>query len=440
MAVETQDPLNRGPGDAIVTLCNIISTDGKHTSKIDKEMWHSIILFESMELMEGDFPFIVGEVNIVDSAALFNEMRFSGDEIIELKFKTPQKQEISFKGKVFNISAGDVAELRLIKLKFCSAEKLYSDQIKFNRSYRNVLYSDMARDMFNELKTVSQKELRIEPSKNMGSVVVNNKSPIQAINMIKKVAKSADYMGSNYVFYESIDKEFQFISLESLIDPAKRESTMIYYDGVPPSGVVNKNKLKQIISYSIQRMPDVMGGVRHGMFAGTVVSNDLLKRQVKYKTFNYDETYNNYKSVNYNEVSAAGQTKTSLSNNKKYSSRYDSNIICLPTNYKSHDTETSYGDDRADTFLIRNSQLQQICAIQLRVIVPGDSQRRVGEIVELVLPSRGNYAKSQKDITFSGRYLITKIKHMIASEEGGYTTIMILSKDSYEIPLPVGVA
>lgn len=440
MAGGNQDPSNRGPGDAIVTLCNIISNDGKHTSAIDSEMWHSIVLFESMELMGGDFPFIVGEVNIVDSAALFNEMRFSGNEKIELRFKTPQKSEITFKGRVFSVEAGDVATLRLIKLRFCSAEKLYSDQIKFNKSYRDVLYSDMARDMFGELKTVSQKELRIEPSKNKGSVVINNKSPVDAIDMVKKVAKSAEYMGSNYVFFESLDGYFQFTSLESMIDPAKRESTMVYYDGAPPSGVVNKDKLKQILSYSIERMPDVMGGVREGMFAGTVVSNDLMKRQVKYKTFNYNETYSNYKSVNYNEVSAAGQVKTALTTDKKISSRYDSNIMYLPTSYKSHDTETSYGDDRADTFLVRNSQLQQICAIQLKVIVPGDSQRRVGEIVELVLPSRGNYSQSKKDITFSGRYLITKIKHMISSEEKGYSTVMILSKDSYEVPLPTGVA
>lgn len=440
MSGEQKDSSNRGPGDVIVSLCNIISTDGKHTTEIDKNMWHSIVLFESMELMEGDFPFIVGEINIVDSAALFNEMRFSGDETIELKFKTPQKEEISFKGRVFKVSAGDVAQLRLIKLKFCSPEKLYSDQIKFNRSYRDVLYSDMARDMFYELGkggSSPPKTFRIEPSKNKGSVVVNNKSPVEAINMIKKVAKSAEYMGSNYVFYESVDREFQFLSLESLIDPSKKESTMIYYDEVPPPGVMNTDKLKQILDYSIERMPDIMAGTRQGMFSGTVVSNDLLKRQTKYKTFNYDQTYNMYKSVNYNQVSSS---KTSLLNNKMYSSRYDSNIMVLPTSYKSHDTETSYGDDRADTFLVRNSQLQQICSIQLKVIVPGDSQRRVGEIVELVLPSRGNYSQSKPDIAFSGRYLITKIKHMISAEEKGYTTIMLLSKDSYGAPLPEGAS
>ena len=98
----------------------------------------------------------------------------------------------------------------IIKLAFCSAEKIVSDQLKINRSYREVNYSDMAKDIFAPLGLIGKKKIYTENTKNIGSLIVNNKSPIDALNTIAKVSRSSKYQGANYVFFEQSDGYFQF--------------------------------------------------------------------------------------------------------------------------------------------------------------------------------------------------------------------------------------
>ena len=220
---------NYGAGDVLVTKCNIISSNGKQLKDISERPWNYISYTESMGLLQGDTQFISGEIVINDNINIFNEMVLVGDEIVELRFKTPQKKEIDFTGRVYNISVTKPDDNnRIVTLKFCSAEKIVADQLKLNRAYREVLYSDMAKDLFAPLNAVSKKKIYAEPTKNMGSLIVNNKSPIDVINTITKVSRSDKYMGANYVFFEQSDGFFQFTSIESLVDPSKVKPTITY--------------------------------------------------------------------------------------------------------------------------------------------------------------------------------------------------------------------
>ena len=432
------DPKNLGPGDSVVSLCNVISTNGKQLKDISPKGWNTIVFTESMGLL-GDTPFISGEIVILDAINLLNELALHGDEVVELTFKTPQKKEIEFVGKVYQIDVSEFETSRTVSLKFCSAEKVVADQLKFNRAYREVLYSDMAQDIFAPLNKIGNKKIYVEPTKNKGSFIVNNQSPLDALNDIVKVARSESYMGANYVFFEQSDGIFQFVSIEKLVDPSIVQPTMKYYYDAPSSDLKSPTGLVRLKNYKIISMPNIVSNIERGMYAGTVISNDLLKRQINYTTFNYNESYNNYKSVNYNEVGGFGQGKTALLNNENYSQRSQGFVYFLPKHFKSFDTETNHGDEREDTMLVRNSQLQQINAIKLQIVVPGDSQRRVGEVIEVNLPAieeKNDQGGGRLDMTFSGRYLVTKVKHMITSKAGGYETIMMITKDSYANPLP----
>ena len=80
--------------------------------------------------------------------------------------------------------------------------------------------------------------------------------------------------------------------------------------------------------------------------------------------------------------------------------------------------------------------------IKLRIVVPGDSQRRVGEIVSVRLPSIEPVTTENPtslDPFYSGRYLISRIKHVLTAEDETYETIMELVKDSYTESLPAKV-
>ena len=432
------DSSNRGMADVIVSKFNIVSSSGKQLKEIaPTDAWNYISLSESMGLLQGDTQFVSGEATIVDRINILNEMKLVGDEMIEVTFETPQKKAIEFVGRVYNLDVTQPdKDSRVLSLKFCSTEKITSDQLKISRAYRMVPYSDMAKDLFAPMNTIDDKKLYAEPTKNIGSFIVNNKSPIDAINILARTARSSKYMGANYIFFEQLDKTFQFTSIESLVDPSTVEPVVRYIDE-PSTG--QKNDLRKLVgikSYKVVSMPNTVRSVQAGMYGSTIVSNDLMKRKVTYNTFDYDKTYDKYKSVNYNTMTG-GHGKTTLVNNKNYSERPSSMVKFLPKHFGSFDTDTNLGDERQDTELVRTSQMHQINAIRLELIVSGDSQRRVGEVVEVVLPPPSTIKREgQQDELLSGRYLISKIKHLIYSDKAGYNTMLLLVKDSYSSPLP----
>ena len=427
---------NRGMNDFAVTKCNIVSSDGKHLDKLVDNPWNGIVLNESMGLQKGDPQFVSGEIFLNDQVDIFNQMSLVGDEVVDLKFNTPGKKGIEFQGRVYSVGYyrsvdGDSTGL---SVKFCSPEKVSADQVKMSRSYRDVPYSEMIKDIFVPLSGVSKKTIYVEPTKNLGSMILNNQSPVDAINKAVQVARSSKYNGANYVFFESVDGVFRCASLESMVDPSKVEPVLTYSMEKTQGKKNDIKNLAAIKTFKVIRFPNVITDVQAGMYGSTVVSNDLMKRRVSYNKFDYLESYDKYKSVNYNEISVGGQGKTSLTNNDKF--RSSSLVHFVPRNYKSFDTEINFNDERSDMCLVRRSQLQQMNAIQVQVTVSGDSQRKVGEIVNLRIPSTKSES-GELDQLLSGRYLISKVKHMISSKvTTGYSTIMLLVKDSYGTPLP----
>lgn len=433
MEAPAQNPsANYGPGDNLVNHCNIITSSGKQLTDLTERPWTSFHLVESMGLLPGDSQVLSGEMIITDAVSFLNEFSLAGDELIELKFQTPQKNEIDFSGKIYDISMVDLQDERVLIIKFCSGEKLLSDQIKIQKVYTNVAYSNMVTDIFvDTLNKIDKKKIFAEPTLDRYSLSTNNKSPLDAINWICSRSKSEKYSGSNYVFFEKINKRFDFVSIEKLVDPNETYPVMTYYYDMPPGDRYSLENLTKIKHYNISRTPNLIENINEGMFAGTLITNDLVKRQHNYSFFNYDESYDIFKSVNYNRVSGSGQEKTALVNNPNYSSRPSSFIHMAPKQYNAFGS-TDIGNGVEEVLLIRNSQMKQITNLMIDIVVPGDSNRTVGEIVEIVLP-RIESGKGGSDSRFSGRYLISKIKHMMT--QTNYDTVLQLVRDSYSEPL-----
>ena len=75
----------------------------------------------------------------------------------------------------------------------------------------------------------------------------------------------------------------------------------------------------------------------------------------------------------------------------------------------------------------------------IKIDIPGDSRRRVGEIVELLIPSAEflplKIGESVLDDLLSGKYLVTAIGHHIVRQDGYYMGIEMM-KDSYINQIP----
>lgn len=441
------DTTNRGPGDGIVPVCNIIGTDGKQLKEFGPKAWNTVSLTESLGILgPEDTQFVSGEIVIVDAIDMFNAMAIHGDEIVDLEFQTPQKMPINYSGRIYAVDLSDWETKRVISLQFCAAEKIVSDQLKVSKVYRDDFFHEIAVDLYADLKKVTGKEIFIEPTANKGSVIIDNKSPVDGLNMICGASQHGEYKGADYIFYEQLGRDifdgvsyFNFKPVEGMVDTAKNEPAMIYSYDSPGGETMQPKSLARIKYYMVHKTPNIIDNIAQGMYASTLVTNDLLKRQHNFMTFNYDESYTEHKHTNHNEVEGMGTGKTSLINNTVLSKRPQGHTRFFPKNYKSFDTPTNYADERAEILLKRNSQFQQRSQYVLELSIPGDSQRRVGEVVDVNIPAlevKNSDGKIRMDKTFSGRWLIAKIKHTLIAGDNKYTTNMALVKDSYTNPLP----
>ena len=81
----------------------------------------------------------------------------------------------------------------------------------------------------------------------------------------------------------------------------------------------------------------------------------------------------------------------------------------------------------------RTSQKLQMRSIVISFTVPGDSTREVGDLIYFSYPTERAEVRDtgmmEEHKYYSGRYLITAIRHRITSNE--YTMIIEASKDSY---------
>jgi hypothetical protein len=108
--------------------------------------------------------------------------------------------------------------------------------------------------------------------------------------------------------------------------------------------------------------------------------------------------------------------------------------------------ETSVGDDQTkqpknnipttqQLPLRRRSQLKSLQGQVIEITVPGDSRRRIGEIVRVEIPSYESRVKEDYlDTSISGKYMISHIKHVIKKDD--YKLVLEISRNARSQKLP----
>ena len=91
--------------------------------------------------------------------------------------------------------------------------------------------------------------------------------------------------------------------------------------------------------------------------------------------------------------------------------------------------------DPDETILLRQSLLNQMNSINLIVTCYGDTNVKVGQIIDFKTVSKEATKKQDKyeDDYLKGRYLVTTVKHMVTDRE--HTMTMTLSRDSFPEPI-----
>lgn len=377
-----------------------------------------------------------GYLLITDANGYIEALNLTGNEYLRMTFGKTENDPhpIDKLYRVFAISRRKLEENMTTEsytFEFCSEELVISEQYKICKSYKGGKISDNIRNILEEKLKVPEKNIIvIEPSYGVYDFVIPTMKAFAAINWLASYARPApDKNGADMFLYE--DKfGYNFRSLQSLIsNPTYRKYT---YN---PKNI-NPNDLNSdvfnVTTYEILNSYDALSAINSGVFANQLLSFNALTREKKTTNFDYGVYHQDSKTLNKSPI-------TNMATNKFGHKLNDTPAAVLKMVYSNFNQQTvdyikskpvgaTSNDIFAETYIPhRTAQIPLINYTRLKISLPGDSTLTVGMVIDFSLLSVNPNIK-KPDEFYSGRYLISAVRHMITITE--FKTILEIVKDS----------
>jgi len=429
-------------------LDNIIIHNHENRLAVDiKRLVVEFNIYESMFVNA-----MTGTLVISDSTNLISKLPIQGTEQLTFKLSTPGSRAIDCTDPgdamhVYSVSdkqqSGDGQEV--YTLHFASREFLRNIRTRVSQAYSGRIDQMVASIFGDEDYLDSRKELHVEKTRNQDKIVIPNMHPFQAINMLQKRALADDRNGVGYYFYET-PTGFHFRSWESMCvdkngNPREIKQSFEHMPlNMSDESAYNEKKDKVTHEYQsvesyrfINSSHDVAANQAAGTYAHRVITHNLYDKSYKVSDYNYHNYFNDTKHVDGNKVPVVS---TPVDFDDKGISDYaESRVSVIPTTQFAHNEDTgSFGVDVEQdgiTTAARVSQTNQVIGgTILEMTIKGQSYLEVGDVVQFNLQTVENkkISNGKFDPQFSGRYIITKIRHRVTQEE--YLNVIELSKDS----------
>ena len=403
---------------------------------------------------------LTGSIVIADAQNLIAKLEINGTERISFKLKTPgsvdkrsmidASVETGHPFHVYKIT--DRRQLKpgtlLYTLHFASREFMRNLRTKVSQAYTGRYDTTVLKILMDKDYLDTKKEMSFEPTGNSDKVVIPNMRPFDAINMIAKKALPEKSDGVGYYYYETT-KGLYFRSWENMVSvrgsydrPIKQEfyyMPMNIVDEVAISDKINHD-YKSVESYRfLNNFHDVAANTLQGTYGHKVISHNLFDKSYKETSYNY---HNEYANTKHTEVANEKSTReryaisgSVVDEDGKNMSQYNESRVSLQsTTQFLHDTAAGgYGlDVRQDGPKLAeevSQRSQVINGTALHMVIKGQTYLEPGDLIKFNLLSVDEKNPDGKqDPQYSGKYVITKIRHQINDKK--YTMAIEAAKDS----------
>jgi len=414
---------------------------------------------------------VTGSIVVTDANNFIGKMEIQGLERLAFKLETPGAADIGIDASmdtgepfhVYKISHRKQLNqnLTLYTLHFASREFMRNIRTKVSQAYSTglgaVIHILQDKDYLD-----SRKNLLYEPTGNKEKIVVPNVTPFKAINMIAKRALSDHSNGVGYYFYET-SKGFHFRSWESMVSDSgqfERKRKQVFYS--MPAKVTDKSgadfdktiknktehEYKSVESYTfVNNFHDIAANTALGTYGHRVITHNLFDKSITESDYNYhlqfgDTVHTDYTNKPKDKLKHAVANATVDYDNKKNVSSYPESRVSLQssTRFLHDDDVGSYGIDAIEDSrktAERVSQRNQVVhGTVLKLVVKGQSYIQAGDLIEFNVRPIDTDLGEDKDKRFAGDYIVTKVRHKVASSE--YKMILECAKDSSYQPLADG--
>lgn len=389
--------------------------------------------------------FVNGALVVNDSVGLIQLFQFQGHEVLILEIDKPGLDDPLKKTlRIYKHSGRKQTKTSNENyiIHFCSEEAYLNEQYKISKSYKNMTIGDIVHGILqNDLKINPDFLINFDKTTGVHNILVPNLKPFQAINWLTTFAQADQdkNAGAFYLFYE--DKYGW--SFRSVLNLYKQKTARKYkYEEKNLKSKENdlvsdmNSEFSNVITFEHISAFDSIAAVKQGSMASKTITIDPVRLKFGEATHDYSKYSTQVQSLDHAPLpdsatnrmgdtmaKTAGAVKFVISTTGQNQNKYikDKKVTI---NEFSPETTTS----------VRTSQLSLMWSNRIKIVIPGDIGLTVGMIVEFDKPeiSYNNPESKEKssDPMYSGKYLITALRHII-TQENRFTTVLELCKDSY---------
>ena len=403
---------------------------------------------------------LTGSIVITDAQNLISKLEIQGMERLSFVIRTPgatddrdivNASEIS--GHPFHIykitNRVQIAPgtLRYV-LHFGSREFMRNIRTKVSQAYDGRLDRAVYAMFLDENYLDSKKTLTFEPCGNSDKFTIANMRPFDAINMIAKRALPEKSNGVGYYFYETT-KGYHFRSWENMCVSQgrhRRPTKQIFYyapinvkdDADVPNKIEYDYKLVESYEF-INNVHDTAANAAIGTYGHRVISYNFYDKSFTESDYNYHTQFGITRHTDDQSSRFDGEkfavSKSFVDEDDRRISDYPESRISLQgTTQFAHNDETgAYGlDVLEDGRKLGQAVAQQQQVLQgtaLKLVIKGQSYIEAGDVIEFKMRAVDEKNdKGEEDRQFSGRYIVTKVRHQINPTK--YVMILECAKDS----------
>jgi hypothetical protein len=416
------------PQDAAISELSITTING--------EKYDVKYLMADLSIFEDIYGFFMsGYMLLKDGVGLIESWNLSGNELVTVSFGKSKDSSIPpMKFRLYSIPRRDPSgnlSVEYIKLYFCAEELILSEQTKMTKSYKGMQISDMINDIMDTgLKIPLEKRNNIYPTIGIYNLILPTIKPLEAISWLSNYARPRASNGNtklaDMLFFQT-QEGFFFKSLSAMYEDNVYRTYKYQLQNIDAADEPGSEDVVSILDYKFVKTFDTLKEIKSGTFANRLISLDPLTRSVTSTVFDYMsdiKTTLNPKSPLIPEPNRLGTTE-----NRAYNGCLKMGVSNAGQLLKPYIPQGSVSPDIfLEAFVPnRTAQLALSNYTVVKIRIPGDSNVTVGKVVNFNLQSL-NGAKGL-DKLYSGKYLVTSVRHMIQSPST-YQTVLEIAKES----------
>ena len=423
----------------------IFSVDGVALNLLNDVNLISINIFEDI-FKNG----ISGSIIFADTNNMIENLPIVGQEIFAFRAVTPglEAEAIDFTENPFIIYKVERSEdvsvsANIVELLFVSPESITNYRRRISKSYTDTIDNIVDDVLTNELLINTNKNIEIEPTVGNRKIIAPNSNPFKFIEKLSREAISKNYGGSpHFLFFEN-KNGFHFKPLQTLYEQDIKQTYNLSDKRDDPSKQDLADEYKRMVQFSISANKDLLGNTSTGMLGSRLITHDIYNKNYESFDYGYFDNFNDFDRI---ESGSKPIYSESVVNNlnENLGDFHDSRIFVHPTSTTTDYLDAQYYDEngnpqftsnKSHTWLQdrKNRMVEYNNGITATMTAHGLTSLTVGDIVDLSIPS---LPTDDEDAYYSGKYLVTQLRHNFAVPEKTHLSHMVVRRDAISFSLP----